>query len=103
MAYLRKNDLASQTAIQKELKDEQGIPFKVTKRGIDRGTYLKLINVDRAGNGTKATHHLTSLADEMYPADAPEAGEGEQAANSLAVNGSSKENHPTDSPIQTDS
>jgi hypothetical protein len=71
VTYLRQQDGASQTAIQTKLKDEQGIPVRVTKRAIDAGIYKRLINVDKAGNGNKITHHLTTLANEIYPTDTP--------------------------------
>jgi hypothetical protein len=71
IAYLRANDGANQTAIQKSLKDDHGFPFKVTKKAIAKGDFEGLIEVSTGGSGTASVHRLTGLAKEKYPTDSP--------------------------------
>jgi hypothetical protein len=73
VAYLRahpptgETPAPSQTAIQKALKDDLGIPVKVTKRAIDGLVRKRVVDVRPGKSGTVTAHHLTDLADEEYP------------------------------------
>ena len=73
VAYLRahpptkETPAPSQTAIQKALKDDLGIPVKVTKRAIEGLVRKRVVDVRPGKTGTATAHHLTNLADEEYP------------------------------------
>jgi hypothetical protein len=73
VAYLRahpptkETPAPSQTAIQKALKGDLGIPVKVTKRAIEGLVRKRVVDVRPGRTGTATAHHLTDLADEEYP------------------------------------
>jgi len=71
VAYLQKNDGASQTGIQKAMEQDHSISRRVTKRAIDRGDFEGSIEVIRGKSGAANTHRATGFGKQKYLTDTP--------------------------------